>query len=373
MNRAALRLLLATGFLFPAVAPRARADWTFVMLGDTRGDGSTTTTGVSLYLNTIAQKVALLHPDLVLMAGDLINGPDIPPSSPLTWSEQYANWRTAMTPVTASNIALYSVRGNHDNEHSDPDLKQAYYDAVGAYMPTNGPNHGSDDDQRGYTYSFVHNDVTVVGIDQYFYYDKTSEHGYHSIDQSWLGQQLQAATTPYKVVMAHEPVYMTTGNSGDEHFFGTGAEAETRRTNFWDSLGANGVQLYVAGHVHAVGVGLIRDGDGNGIYQLTSGNGGAPFEAISSNHDAGVDVLFTNNSNYGFALATVGTNSMTIQYYLLDTDTTNWTTASYTTTILAVTPVPEPSFVLLFAAGMLGLVATRHRVAGPPLFNQGIP
>ena len=189
--------------------------------------------------------------------------------------------------------------------------------------------------------------------DQYFYYNQTSEHGYHSIDQSWLDQQLQAATTPYKVVMAHEPVYMTTGNPGDEHFFGTGSEAETRRTNFWDSLGANGVRLYVAGHVHAVGVGLIQDGDGNGIYQLTSGNGGAPFEPISTNHDAGVEVLYTNNSNFGFALATVGTNSMTIEYYLLNPSDDTWSTASYTTTIMAVTPVPEPTCGLLLAAALL--------------------
>jgi len=339
-------------------ASAAQADWSFVMLGDTRGDGPTTTTGVSPYLNTIAQKIALVNPDLVLMAGDLINGHDIPPASPLTYTQQYTNWQTAMSPITASNIALYSVRGNHDNDRSAPELKQAYYDSVGAFMPTNGPNNGPTDDQRGFTYSFAHNNATFFVLDQYFYYDQTSEHGYHSIDQSWLNQQLQAANTPYNIVMAHEPVYMTTGESGEEHFFGTDAEAETRRTNFWNSLGNDGARLYLCGHVHDVSVGLINDNNGNEIYQLTSGNGGAPFEPIATNHDAEASVLYTNGSNFGFALATVGDTAMTIQYYLLNTNDSSWTTASYTTTIAA---VPEPSSALLTAAGMLCLCAWRLR------------
>lgn len=336
----------------------ARADWSFAILGDTRGDGTTTTTGVSPYLNTIAQKIAQLDPDLVLMAGDLINGPDIPPLSPLTYAEQYTNWRTAMFPITASNIALYSVRGNHDNDHHIPELKQDYYDAVGAFMPTNGPNHGPTNDQRGFTWSFVHSNATFCALDQYFYYDQTSESGYHSIDQSWLNQQLQAANTPYTIVMAHEPVFMTTGRPGDEHFFGTSADAQARLSNFWGSLGANGALLYLCGHVHALGVGLIHDDQGNGIYQLTAGNGGAPFEPITSNHDAGVEVLFTNNSNYGFALATVGTEKMTIEYYLLNLADETWSKASYATTIFA---IPEPSCVILLVAGLAGSYARRLR------------
>ncbi len=336
----------------------ARADWSFAILGDTCGDGITTTTGVSLYLNTIAQKIAQLNPDLVLVTGDLIDGPDILTPSPLTYSEQYTNWRTAMSPITASNIALYSVRGNHDNNSHIPELKQDYYDAVGAFMPTNGPNNGPTNDQRGFTWSFAHSNATFCALDQYFYYNQTSESGYHSIDQSWLSQQLQAANTPYKIVMAHEPVFMTTGNPGEEHFFGTGADAEARLTNFWGSLGANGALLYLCCHVHALGVGLIHDDQGNGIYQLISGNGGAPLEPITTNHDAGVEVLFTNGSNYGFALATVGTEKMTIDYYLLNSSDETWSKASYTTTIFA---LPEPSGVILLVAGLLGSHARRRR------------
>jgi len=52
-------------------APAAHADWSFVMLGDTRGIGDTTATGVSLDLPAIAQEIAALKlkPDLVMVAG----------------------------------------------------------------------------------------------------------------------------------------------------------------------------------------------------------------------------------------------------------------------------------------------------------------
>ena len=48
--------------------PRARADWSFAILGDTRG-AHDTTTGISSNLNTIATKIAEMKPDLVLVGG----------------------------------------------------------------------------------------------------------------------------------------------------------------------------------------------------------------------------------------------------------------------------------------------------------------
>ena len=52
-------------------APTMHADWSFVMLGDTSGVKNSTVTGISLELNTIAQKIATLNPDLLMVAGDL--------------------------------------------------------------------------------------------------------------------------------------------------------------------------------------------------------------------------------------------------------------------------------------------------------------
>ena len=164
-------------------APTLHADWSFVMLGDTRGIRDMTTTGVSLELPAIAQKIAALNPDLVMVAGDLINGNDVPAISPLNdYALQFDNWKAAMQPVfnysTNKGIPIYPVRGNHENMDSEgptiPALKQAYSDAFHSYLPTNGPINSKDDNQVGFSCSFTHNNVTIVAADQYFYYDATA-------------------------------------------------------------------------------------------------------------------------------------------------------------------------------------------------------
>ena len=323
-------ILLVGVLTAPWFVPRARGDWTFAIMGDTRGPHHTTT-GVSPDLITIATKIAQLHPDFVLHCGDLCNGDDTNGLTALTYAQQFVNWKAAMSPVIASNIPIYTVRGNHENNCGEgaplPDLKQAYYDAMGSAMPTNGPNNGTADDQRGFTYSFVHSNATFIVVDQYFYpVSPTGE--YHSVDQTWVNQQLQQATTPHVVVMAHEPVF-------NEHFYGSSATGLVNRATFWNDLGANGSRLYICGHVHNLSVCLAPDDVGTGIYQLLAGNGGAPLDAAATNYDAGVSVLFTNDSNYGFALAKVGTNAMTIEYYLLNNTSNTWVKAGYTTTVLA--------------------------------------
>lgn len=345
------------------LAPAARADWSFVIMGDTRGYHDTTS-GVSTVLNTLATKIAEKTPDLVLVSGDQVNGDATNGVVALSYAQQFDNWKTAMNPVYALNIPVYTVRGNHENDADEGapllDLKQAYYDALGTHMPTNGPSSTNPtNDQRGYSYSFVHSNATFVVVDQYFYPSSPSG-GYHSIDQPWLNQQLQSADTPYKIVMAHEPVYL-------DHFYGTDSTGMTNRAEFWDSLGTNGARLYICGHTHNLSVSLAPDDAGNGIYQLLSGNGGAEPDTAPPVTEAGMSILYSNTTHFGFAFATVGTNSMTIEYYLLNRAGDTWSKASYTTTLMAVAPVPEPSALLFLAAGALGLAfsAARSRLRSP--------
>ena len=49
-------------------------------------------------------------------------------------------------------------------------------------------------------------------------------------------------------------------------------------------------------------------------------------------------ITYYNTNHYGFAFATVGTDAMTIEYYLLDKTGTQWSKATYTTTVPAVQP-----------------------------------
>jgi hypothetical protein len=309
------------------------ADWTFVMMGDTRGFHDTTT-GVSVVLGPIATKIAELRPDLVLCCGDQVNGNATNGLTPLGYRQMFDNWKAAMSPVIAANIPIYTVRGNHENSADEGppllDLKQAYFDALGTNMPGNGPNNGPLDDQRGYSYSFTHKDLFVAVVDQYFYPVSTNG-GYDSIDQAWLSQQLQQGYAPYKIVMAHEPVYVS-------HFYGTSEAGLAKRAQFWDSLGENGVRIYLCGHVHNLSVCVAPDHGGNEIYQVLAGNGGAELDEISPDPESGMNIVYYNTNHYGFTLATVSTNAMTIEYYLLDKAGTNWSKASSTTTLAAVPP-----------------------------------
>lgn len=349
--------------------PLLRADWSFAMLGDTRGEHSSTTNGVSTYLHTIAEKIASLNPELVLVAGDLINGNDTNTSAHVSFAQQYASWKHAMRPVfdytSNTGIPIYPVRGNHDNETGElapiPELKAAYYDAFSAYVPFNGPNYGATNDQRGFSWSFTHNNATFVGADQYFYYNQTpGQDGYHELDRAWVAQQFQEANSAYEVFMAHVPIFMTQGQHTPEHFFGDNAAGFTTRSNFWNSLGADGVQLYVTGHLHNETVARTTNDYGNSIIQLLAGNGGAPVEPVVVDLDPGVELLYTN-AQYGFSMATVKADEMIIEYYSLNTGDNSWTKDTYVTHISPNQVVPEASSAVLFAPAVVAVMGVRSR------------
>jgi hypothetical protein len=374
---AAIALMLVVA----ANAASAQTNWSFVMLGDTR-DENNSSTGIGAYLNTIAQKIASLHPQLVIVAGDLCNGNCLDTNSPLyppggnftnaamkaVYAQFFANWKAAMLPVfdysTGKGIPIYTVRGNHESNDSgqapiEP-LKEAYREAFSGYVPTNGPNNGLTNDQRGFSWSLTTNNVTFVAADQYFNFDPTFVgettlwSGYHYLDQAWVTQQLRQSTSPYKIFIAHEPIFQAEGNgSGEEganedaqHFFGTNSAAIQTRSNFWNDIGDAGAQIYFCGHLHLEIIAATTNDHGHTIIQMLAGDGGAPPQEFVNNPEPGVttlynngNILVTNNGNvsvqatFGFALATVQDDKMTIQYYSLNPTNNSWTSAAYVTQI----------------------------------------
>jgi 3',5'-cyclic AMP phosphodiesterase CpdA len=410
-------MFAAITLIFVAAANTASAQnsWSFVMLGDTRGDNNTSN-GISPYLNTIAQKIASLNPQLVIVAGDLCNGNCLDTNSPLyppdgnftnaamkaVYAEFFANWKTAMQPVfnysAGTGIPIYPVRGNHECNDSGAApievLKQAYQEAFSDYVPTNGPNNGLTDDQRGFSWSLTTNNVTFVAADQYFNFDPghtntTFWSGYHSLDQAWVTQQLRQATSPYKILVAHEPIFQTDGNSiGPEvldedaqHFFGTNSVALQTRSNFWNAIGDAGAQIFFCGHLHLETVASTTNDHGHTIIQLMAGNGGAPPQDFVYAPEPGVtifynngNILVTNGENvsvqgtFGFALATVQDQKMTIQYYSLNPTNNNWTVADYVTVIASSRARPAISVPADPRAGIFSY--TRSDPAGTGLSYQ---
>jgi hypothetical protein len=380
-----INMFAAITLMAVAVANSASAQnsWSFVMLGDTRDDNNTST-GISTNLHFLAQKIASLNPQLVIMDGDLCNGSALDTNSPLcptngnfysaamkaVYAKFFYNWKAAMQPIfnysTGTGIPIYTVRGNHENEDTERApievLKQAYQEAFSAYVPTNGPNNGLTDDERGFSWSLTTNNVTFVAADQYFNFDPTVTNttpwsGYHYLDQAWVTQQLKQATSPYKIFIAHEPIFQTEGkslpfemeNEDAQHFFGTNAAAIQTRANFWNAIGDAGAQLYLAGHIHLETVASTTNDHGHTIIQLMAGNGGAPpQDFIDGGVEPGVtlfynngNILVTNGENvsvqatFGFALATVTDEKMTIHYYSLNPTNNSWTVADYVTEIVS--------------------------------------
>jgi hypothetical protein len=384
-----------------AVANTASAldSWSFVMLGDTR-DGDSTTNGVSPYLNAMAHKIATLNPrpQFVVVAGDLCNGNCLNTNSSLyptngnfsseamkeIYAKFFTNWKTAMQPVfdysTDTGIPIYPMRGNHENQDNGlapiEVLKRAYLEAFSRYVPTNGPNHSPTNDQRGLSWAFTHSNVTFVAADQYFNFDPTMASnttpwsGYHTLDQSWVTQQLRGATSPYKIFISHEPIFQVNGddppsepyNEGAQHFFGISAAALQTRSNFWNDIGDAGAQVYLCGHLHLETVAATTNGHGHTIIQLMAGNGGAPPQQFIDKPEPGVTTLYnngntlvTNGTNvsiqgtFGFSLATVQEDKMTIRYYSFNptNQTTNvWTVADYVTEIAS--PIARPVILMPF-------------------------
>jgi hypothetical protein len=364
------------------------------MFGDCRGDDNTAT-GISPYLNIMAQKMASLNPQMVIVGGDLCNGdclnPYIPANgdtpasgSPLypaggdfnstaaktMYAGQFDRWKEAMLPVfnytTKIGIPIYTVRGNHENQDQGKApvamLKQAYKEAFSEFVPDNGPINNISDDQKGFSWSITHNNVTIVAADQYFNFDPTFGNGatpwsgYHSIDRAWVTQQFQKSNAPFKVFMAHEPIWQTEGNGGTampenenaQHFFGLDLIGNATREEFWNDIGDAGVQLFMCGHLHLATVSSITNDNGNPIIQLMGGNGGAPADPYDPAAEAGVTTLYENGNRYdsvtktvkatyGFSLATVQNDKMTIQYYSYNptpaTDEPTWKVADYITQI----------------------------------------
>jgi len=321
-----------------------------------------------------------MNPEFVLHVGDLVVG-DLyrmmaesryPGLRDIPYAEQFQAFKDAVTPITDGNIPIYTVRGNHEvscgdgvNGTPDPALAAAYYQARGQYMPQN------DSNQKGLTYSFSHKQVTVVVVDQYANYVPpdplpvpwynptnatwgTNFWGFHTIDQAWVSAQLHRATTPFKIVMAHEPIFIASGVADDEGgvryswsselYFGPSYfDGDASRQQFVDMMGNSGVQLYAVGHVHNLTVGSFTDSAGHKMYQLTTGNGGAlPMNSLPdppAPEAALHDVQYELN-RLGFTLVTVDpdANTMLLEYYVMGPGSSSWSVESFKTLITGSAP-----------------------------------
>jgi PKD repeat protein len=228
--------------------------WRFAVFSDTH---ATNDVGV---LPEIAQSVVADGVKLVLCAGDIADGGL--GATPAELESQLLLWRNAMGPVYSNGIAVYVLRGNHEDDVAN-DVAVWTNVFSGPYAcPGNGPAGESN-----LTYSFTYRNALFVGMDDYV--------NLHRVNQAWLDQQLAANTRPHVFPVGHEAAFKV--------FHGDCLGSyPTERNAFWSSLAAAGARAYFCGHDHFFNVARIDDGDGNAsndLYQCEVGTSGGWFMA----------------------------------------------------------------------------------------------
>jgi hypothetical protein len=314
-------LLLLLSFFGPACMDRAAplqenpTLWKFAVISDTQGDNkeSANKSGVNdAVVRAVAEDLVREHPDFVLVSGDLVNGWF--KNGGTDYTVQYANWKDAMRAVYQAGIRISPVRGNHDDgperlalpplpAQLEPPpgaperLKKAFRAAFPEPdIPGNGPSG-----EEGLTYSFVHKNALIVGLDLY-------TGGQHKVNQDWLDRQLAGNRTPHVFVYGHEPAFET-NHKDNLGFF------PKERNLFWDSIGKAGARIYVCGHDHFYNRALIPDEAGNEIRQIIAGTSGGTLKTWAGAYaDPRVKGEYHDGDHHGYILVTVEEKKVTLKW-----------------------------------------------------------
>jgi hypothetical protein len=318
-------------------APMLSNSWKFAVLCDTRNDDNNTHNNKSgindQIIKNLSNEIVKENCDLVLVPGDMINGwldNRAVISAPYAYyRHQFHNWTMAMDPVYKKNIRIYAVRGNHEdgpvnfsqkeqhevapyNTYPDSKLINAFIETFGFNKqlqignPINGPAG-----EVNLTYSFTHKNAFFIGLDEY-----TKP---HRVNQKWLDDQLKMNTKPFVFVFGHEPAFQISHPDCLAYY-------SANRSQFWNSIGRAGCQIYFCGHDHLYDRAHIRDSSDNIIYQMVVSSG-APNKGWKPPYsDDSVIGDFHSNNSSGYVLVTIQDNDALVEWKAFNSRDTNWTT-----------------------------------------------
>ncbi len=301
--------------------------WRFAVMNDSRGDNQNVS-GKSCIndkvLALIARDIAKEKPEFLLVAGDLVNG--FHQNGGTAFATQFSNWKSAMAPVYGAGIPVYPIRGNHENGPEQnrnwpwppkqpilgpaviEDITKAFIKAFPeGYIPENGPIG-----EVRLTYSFVHKNALIVGLDQYV------DHP-HRVNQEWFKEQLtqSALSGRHLFVYGHEPAFEVRHRDALSYY-------PKERDEFWDSIGGAGGRVYFCGHDHLYNRAEISDSAGNSIQQVVVGTGGAPLVAWPGTYVEGnkVNGKSADSRHFGYMLVTVDGPKATVIFKAFPQDAT---------------------------------------------------
>ena len=295
------------------------ASWKYAVISDTQDNNKEKPDKTCLkdrVVRAISEDIVREKPDFVIVTGDLVNGWFR--NSGTDYATQYDNWKKTMAPVYQAGIRVYPIRGNHDSgperlalpplpSHLEPPpdtpvvLKKAFQTAfTESYIPHNGPV-----EEEGLTYSFVHKNAFIVGLDQY-------TGGEHKVNQAWLDRTLSGKRLPHIFIFGHEPAFGA-GHPDNLAFF------PQERDLFWNSLGKARARIYFCGHDHFYNRALIPDQASHPIRQIIAGTGGGPLKPWSGVYKDSDRVKgeYHNGDYHGYLLVTVDGPQVTVAWKAL--------------------------------------------------------
>lgn len=311
------RLLVSAIMVWLIGGPVTGENWQFVMTCDSRGG----VTGVNeKIVSELVNECLRRDVDFVIFAGDLVYGARVGPAK---FEEQLWNWVRVTQPLYDAGIPIYVCRGNHevgdmwDAEPGQPPNPQDNYarrwlkvfgndDHPQMKLPDNGP-----DGEKYMSYSVVHKNAFIVGLDEY----AGMEHRLaHYVNQAWLEPQLEGNVKPHVFVFGHEPAFRALHyDCLDMH--------PDRRDAFWNSLKAAGTRAYLCGHDHFYDHAWVDDGDGNpnnDVHQFIVGTAGAypytwtpPYDGNNSDFTA---EQVHHAERYGYVLVNVDDLDVTMAW-----------------------------------------------------------
>jgi len=318
--------------LHPAEAmspPASARTWKFAMISDTHdSDMVSTKTGVTAYLTPIINYLVDEHPDFVLQTGDLITGAQTLITSPAfrKYDMQYAYYKQVTAPLSRANIPLFVLRGNHDYglHNEDAALNKAYMEDIASSMPHNGPP-----DAKGLSYSFIHNKIKFIMIDQYV----NAANGIITLPMEWIKNELESRQrADHTFVMGHSPAFSpdTTASSKIAQF--NLFDQTNLRDQFWKLLTDNHVTAYVSGHEH-----LYFRGQANGLLQIVIGDLGSNANYNPANVDRRLTNVFPTTPvpqavcRPGYSIFTVddSKNSIAVTEYWLNQNNVKYVYDTY--------------------------------------------
>lgn len=259
MNRLIFMTLLFTGIL-NSVSAEETPPWRFVSMPDFLNvDTDYPQKGWEDALGYVLESVKAEKGDFLLVPGDLVMGhwrgedewKGIPGIEHFA-ARYYPAWKARMK---THGLRWYAALGDHELGDDDWRYPQAP-ECVAAYkkefrqhlgMPLNGP-----DNLKGTAYYWKHKNVLFICVDVF----EMGQSPLGCIRNGITGQQLawmervidEHTEVDHIVVMGHAPCLGPVRKWSSSGLMITGG----RKSDFWQSMAKKGVDLYLAGEVHAI-------------------------------------------------------------------------------------------------------------------------